>query len=80
MATSSIAHGVISSRLRRNESDLPDLSRLEREVEKLTEESWDSFYMTAARSGYEIIGLSLDRVRGQKRNVPILFLGGVPQG
>lgn len=79
-ATSSIARSVIRQRLRLTEDGLPDLSSLEREIQGLAEASWDSFYTSAARSGYEMIGLSLDRVRGQKRNVPILFLRNMPQG
>jgi len=79
VATSSIARSVIRQRLRPTEEELPDLSALERELQGLAETTWDSFYMSAARSGYEMIGLSRDRVRGQKRNVPILFLRNMPQ-
>jgi hypothetical protein len=79
VATSSIARSVIRQRLRLTEEGLPNLSALEHELQGLAETSWDSFYMSAARSGYEMIGLSLDRVRGQKRNVPILFLRNMPQ-
>jgi hypothetical protein len=79
VATSSIARSVIRQRLRLTDDGLPNLSTLEHELHGLAETSWDSFYMSAARSGYEMLGLSLDRVRGQKRNVPILFLRNMPQ-
>lgn len=78
VATSSIARSVIRQRLRLTEDGLPNLERLGSELKRLAETTWDSFYTSAARSGYEMISLSLDRVRGQKRNVPILFLRNMP--
>ncbi|MCW3848078.1 hypothetical protein OF829_12580 [Sphingomonas sp. LB-2] len=79
-ATSSVGRRMMEQILGQPREPLPDLSALEEELDTLTEISWDSFYITAAKSGYEMIGISPEKVRGQKRNVPILFLRDMDPG
>jgi hypothetical protein len=57
---------------------IPD--EFERQIEDLTESSWTDFFLSAAKLGYEMIGLSAEKAKGQKRNVPIIFLRDMPEG
>lgn len=55
-------------------SRIPRMYELERKIDELTEESWNDFFLTAARYGYEMIGLAADKIEDRKRNVPVIFL------
>jgi hypothetical protein len=57
---------------------IPD--EFENQIDALTEGSWTDFFLSAAKLGYEMIGLSAEKARGQKRNVPIIFLRDLPEG
>jgi hypothetical protein len=58
--------------------EIPD--EFEQRIEDLTEGSWTDFFLSATKLGYEMIGLSPEKAKGQKRNVPIIFLRDLPEG
>jgi hypothetical protein len=79
VSTTEIARENIRKRLAMREDRLPDLHDVSRQMADDIEKGWENFYLAAARSGYELIGLSEDKVRGQKRNVPALYLREMPE-
>lgn len=79
VSTTEIARENIRQRLAMREDRLPDLEEVSRKMAEDTEKGWENFYLAAARSGYELIGLSEEKIRGQKRNVPALYLREMPE-
>jgi hypothetical protein len=56
------------------------LSEFESIVSEMTENTWSEFFLSAARSGYELISIVSDKSLGRMRNMPILYFRGLPEG
>jgi len=81
VSTTSEAISRFLRQLKVEERDRADVLReFEGHVAALTEASWSEFFLTAAKSGYELIGITSDRTAGRMRNVPILYLRDLPSG
>jgi len=63
-----------------DQGHLKVVREFEDHIRQLTEDSWNDFFLTAARSGYEMIGLSPEKTRGRKRNVPVVFFRDLSVG
>ena len=46
-------------------------------IQKLTEDSWNEFYLAAAQSGYHLVGVENDGGRKLYSRVPILYMRGI---